>query len=72
MGSRVQGIQLDGPQFVTNFIKWAIYVQQELGKETATETGETSTEGGETGSTCGPAALVGLALIPLVLYKRRK
>ncbi|NJE85791.1 CGP-CTERM sorting domain-containing protein, partial [Thermococcus sp. CX2] len=57
-------VKLDGPQFVTNFIHWAITVQQNLGQETATETGENST--------CGPAALVGLALIPLALYRRRK
>jgi len=56
------GVKLDGPQFVTNFIHWAITVQSNLGK----------TETSEGGSTCGPAALVGLALIPLALYRRRK
>ncbi|WP_148882088.1 CGP-CTERM sorting domain-containing protein [Thermococcus aciditolerans] len=56
------GVDLDGPQFVTNFIHWAISVQQNLGQ----------TETSEGGSTCGPAALIGLALIPLALYRRRK
>ncbi|WP_297465833.1 CGP-CTERM sorting domain-containing protein [Thermococcus sp.] len=56
------GVKLDGPQFVTNFIHWTINVQSNLGKE----------EGGGGGSTCGPAILVGLALIPLALYRKRK
>ncbi|SEV84497.1 CGP-CTERM sorting domain-containing protein [Thermococcus thioreducens] len=72
------GVKLDGPQFVSNFIKWAVYVQGELGKETASETtseasetGSETTEGGETGgTTCGPAALVGLALVPLLLRRK--
>ncbi|ASA77797.1 CGP-CTERM sorting domain-containing protein [Thermococcus sp. 5-4] len=57
------GVDLDGPQFVTNFIHWAIDLQQSLGKEEG---------GGGGGSTCGPAALVGLALIPLALYRRKR
>ncbi|HDZ35737.1 MAG TPA: CGP-CTERM sorting domain-containing protein [Thermococcus sp.] len=52
------GVKLDGPQFVTNAIHWAITVQSNLGKE-------------EGGSTCGPAALVGLALVPLLLRRRK-
>ncbi|ACJ16475.1 metallophosphoesterase [Thermococcus onnurineus NA1] len=38
---------------------------------TATTTTTSSTEGGETGSTCGPAVLVGLALVPLLLRRRK-
>ncbi len=48
------GVKLDGPQFVSNFIHWAVSVQKESG-----------------GSTCGPAALVGLALVPLLLRRRK-
>ncbi|ASJ07440.1 CGP-CTERM sorting domain-containing protein [Thermococcus pacificus] len=56
-------VKLDGPTFVTNFIHWAVSTQQSLGEE----------EGSEgSGSTCGPAALVGLALIPLALYRKRE
>jgi hypothetical protein len=65
------GVDLDGPQAVTNFIHWAITVQQGLGKtETTSSATSSATSGG--GSTCGPAALVGLALIPLALYRKRK
>ncbi|ASJ11057.1 aminotransferase [Thermococcus sp. P6] len=54
------GVKLDGPQFVSNFIKWATSVQSTLG--------QTKSESGE--STCGPAAILGLALLPLL--RRRK
>ncbi len=57
------GVKLDGPQFVTNFIHWAIELQQSIGKEEG---------GGGGGATCGPALLVGLLLIPVALYRRRK
>ncbi|ASJ01088.1 CGP-CTERM sorting domain-containing protein [Thermococcus gorgonarius] len=54
------GVKLDGPTFVTNFIHWAMDTQANLGK---------SESGG--GGICGPAALVGLAIIPLLLRRRK-
>lgn len=54
------GVKLDGPTFVTNFIHWAMDAQASLGE---------SKSGG--GGICGPAALVGLAIIPLLLRRRK-
>jgi len=76
------GVPLDGPTFVTNFIHWALKEAskvEEKPTETTTEQptetekpAETSTSAPATTSkTCGPAALVGLALIPLLLRRRK-
>ncbi|WP_457753469.1 CGP-CTERM sorting domain-containing protein, partial [Thermococcus sp.] len=70
--------------FVTNFIHWALKEASKVEekptettteKPTTTET-EKPTETGTpapatTSKTCGPAALVGLTLIPLLLRKRK-
>ncbi|WP_253910297.1 CGP-CTERM sorting domain-containing protein [Thermococcus sp. 101 C5] len=55
--AQYHGVDLDGPAFVTNMIHWSL--------EQASKT-ETSS-----GGVCGPAALVGLILIPLA-FRRKK
>ncbi|ACS89290.1 MULTISPECIES: CGP-CTERM sorting domain-containing protein [Thermococcus] len=80
------GIDLDGPTFVTNMINWALkqvsketitvtvtetITKTETKTETVTETKTETTTETVQGGICGPAALIGLALIPLLL-KRKK
>ncbi|WP_367884185.1 CGP-CTERM sorting domain-containing protein [Thermococcus sp. JCM 11816] len=46
---------LDGPKVVSNIFKWSVEITK-----------------GESGkSTCGPAFLVGLAVVPLLLRRRK-
>ncbi|NPA47681.1 MAG: CGP-CTERM sorting domain-containing protein [Thermococci archaeon] len=57
------GVQLDGHQFVENAINWSITTSQ---KGLPTQ----ASSGGK--GICGPASIVALALVPLLLYRRRK
>ncbi|USH00884.1 CGP-CTERM sorting domain-containing protein [Thermococcus argininiproducens] len=84
--AKYHGVDLDGPAFVTNMVHWALkqasketitvtvtetVTKTETKTETVTETTtETVTETAQ-GGVCGPAALVGLILIPLLLKRRR-
>jgi len=80
------GVDLDGPTFVTNMVNWALKqasketitvtvtettTKTETKTETVTETKTETTTETVQGGICGPAALIGLALIPLLL-KRKK
>ena len=56
--AKYHGVDLDGPAFVTNIIHWAL-----------DQAAKTETQAG--GGVCGPAALVGLILIPLA-FRRKK
>ncbi|MCD6524395.1 MAG: CGP-CTERM sorting domain-containing protein [Thermococcus sp.] len=55
--SEYYDVKLDGPAVVTNILEWSVEMT------TATE------EGG--GGICGPAALIGLAVVPLLLRRRK-
>ncbi|WP_010478888.1 CGP-CTERM sorting domain-containing protein [Thermococcus zilligii] len=59
------GVKLDGPTFITNFIHWAIKVQAQLG------TAKTTTTTSKGGGICGPATIIGLAIVPLLLVRRK-
>ncbi|WP_367883691.1 CGP-CTERM sorting domain-containing protein [Thermococcus peptonophilus] len=53
---------LDGPKVVSNIFKWSVEMTK----------GEEKTAGGSSSSsTCGPAFLVGLAVVPLLLRRRK-
>jgi hypothetical protein len=83
---KYHGVPLDGPVFVSNILHWAIEqaskVEQPIPTVTVTETvtktvtetaTETVTETVEAPAkgVCGPAALLGLALIPLLLRRKK-
>ncbi|WP_297070865.1 CGP-CTERM sorting domain-containing protein [Thermococcus sp.] len=57
--SQYYNVKLDGPQVITNIFEWSL----EMTKKSATSSGG--------GKVCGPALIVGLAVLPLLL-KRRK
>jgi hypothetical protein len=71
--SKYYDVPLDGPQFVTNFLHWSI----EMTKGTPTTTSSSAPAKSSSTSTsgksniCGPAAIVGLAIIPLLLRRRK-
>ncbi|WP_297536681.1 CGP-CTERM sorting domain-containing protein [Thermococcus sp.] len=58
------GVKLDGPTFINNFLHWSVDVAQ--GKIAPTSTTSSSSK-----KICGPAAIVGLAVIPLLLRRRK-
>ncbi|NJE55575.1 CGP-CTERM sorting domain-containing protein [Thermococcus sp. 21S9] len=57
------GVKLDGPTVITNILEWSV----EMTKEAPTST---SSSGGSSGI-CGPAFIVGLAVLPLLLRRRK-
>jgi len=60
--SKYYDVQLDGPKVVANIFAWSLEVTKM--KE------ETTTTGGG-GGICGPALIVGLAALPLLLRRRK-
>ncbi len=59
--SKYYDVQLDGPKVVANIFAWSLEVTKK--EET------TTTSGG--GGICGPALIVGLAALPLLLRRRK-
>ncbi|WP_297521070.1 CGP-CTERM sorting domain-containing protein [Thermococcus sp.] len=63
--SQYYGVQLDGPQVISNIFKWSLTISSK-GLPTTT-----TSSGGGGSSICGPALIVGLAAIPLLLRRRK-
>ncbi len=61
-------VPLDGPAVVSNIFKWSVEITKGLPVTTTSSTTQKSTGGGKT---CGPAALVALAIVPLLLRRKK-
>jgi len=60
--SKYYDVQLDGPQAITNIFAWSLEM---------TKKEETTTTSSSGGGICGPALIVGLAALPLLLRRRK-
>jgi len=71
--SQYYGVQLDGPTFINNFLHWSVEVAQGKISTTATSSASSASGSSSTGGNkiCGPAAIVALAVVPLLLRKRK-
>ncbi|CAI1493633.1 MULTISPECIES: DUF4350 domain-containing protein [Thermococcus] len=58
--SEYYGVKLDGPTVITNILQWSLEM---------TKASEESS--GSSGGICGPAFIVGLAVLPLLLRRRK-
>ncbi|WP_297509755.1 CGP-CTERM sorting domain-containing protein [Thermococcus sp.] len=70
--SKYYDVPLDGPTFITNFLHWSL----EMTKGTPTSSSssaspQSSASTSSKGKVCGPAAIVGLAVVPLLLRRRK-
>ncbi len=66
------GVPIFWPGFGTWGTALAMLGVQPANAPTSSPTGSPTTTSGGGGSTCGPAVLVGLALVPLLLYRRKR
>ncbi|AHL22321.1 CGP-CTERM sorting domain-containing protein [Thermococcus nautili] len=60
--SEYYGVKLDGPTVITNILQWSLEM---------TKASEESSGSGSSGGICGPAFIVGLAVLPLLLRRRK-
>jgi len=68
--SQYYGVKLDGPAFVSNLLHWSIGIAKgEIATSTPTSSSKSTSKSGS--NICGPAAIVGLAVVPLLLRRRK-
>jgi hypothetical protein len=70
--SQYYGVKLDGPTFINNFLHWSVEIAKgEVHTPTSSTPKPTTTTSTSGKGICGPAAIVGLAVIPLLLRRRK-
>ncbi|WP_297498639.1 CGP-CTERM sorting domain-containing protein [Thermococcus sp.] len=71
--SKYYDVPLDGPTFITNFLHWSLEMAKGVPATSASAPAKTAsgTSASSTGKVCGPAAIVGLAVVPLLLRRRK-
>lgn len=70
--SKYYDVPLDGPTFINNFLHWSIETAKgEVSTSTSSTTQSSSTSTSSGNKICGPAAIVGLAVVPLLLRRRK-
>jgi len=72
------GVKLDGPTFINNFLHWSIDIAKgkipltsSVSSSASSKSSPAKSPSSSKSGICGPAAIVGLAVVPLLLRRRK-